>query len=81
MECRFWKDCNISGGGCCALNLYGGQPSAGVCQQCPHVKPVEQPIQPRIIKPNPLAQKVAAKQAELKQKLVKKKGCGCRGGK
>jgi hypothetical protein len=35
MECKHWKDCNIIGGGCCSLGLYGGQPSLGVCNNCP----------------------------------------------
>jgi len=32
INCRHWSDCGLSGGGCCALSLYGGRPSRGICQ-------------------------------------------------
>ena len=34
--CKFWRDCGIIGGGCCAKGHYGGKPSLGTCRVCPH---------------------------------------------
>jgi hypothetical protein len=31
------------GGVCCAINLYGGRPSLGTCQQCPSKVPAAAP--------------------------------------
>lgn len=36
ISCDHWSQCGINGGGCCAANHYGGKPSLGVCNQCPH---------------------------------------------
>lgn len=36
IECDHWNPCGVSGGGCCAAGHYGGRPSIGVCNQCPH---------------------------------------------
>lgn len=36
IDCDHWSKCGVSGGGCCAANHYGGRPSIGVCNQCPH---------------------------------------------
>ena len=36
ISCDHWSQCGINGGGCCAANHYGGRPSFGVCNQCPH---------------------------------------------
>jgi len=36
ISCDHWSQCGINGGGCCAAGHYGGQPSLGVCAQCPH---------------------------------------------
>ena len=36
ISCDHWSQCGINGGGCCAANHYGGKPSFGVCNQCPH---------------------------------------------
>jgi len=36
IQCDHWSQCGINNGGCCAANYYGGQPSFGVCNQCPH---------------------------------------------
>ncbi len=33
--CDHWSECYVNGGGCCALNLYGGKPTYGVCKICP----------------------------------------------
>lgn len=39
VQCRHWREWKIAGMGVCALNLYGGKPSHGVCiQVCPHYK-------------------------------------------
>lgn len=34
-NCAHWTDCGMRYGGCCALGLYGGRPSPGICQLCP----------------------------------------------
>lgn len=31
IDCKYWSNCNVTGGGCCSLNLFGGKPSTGVC--------------------------------------------------
>ena len=36
ITCDHWTKCGIPSGGCCAAGHYGGQPSLGVCAQCPH---------------------------------------------
>ena len=36
ISCDHWSQCGINGGGCCAADHYGGKPSFGVCNQCPH---------------------------------------------
>ena len=36
IQCDHWTQCGIPSGGCCAAGHYGGQPSLGVCAQCPH---------------------------------------------
>lgn len=36
ISCDHWSECGINGGGCCAADHYGGKPSFGVCNQCPH---------------------------------------------
>ena len=36
ISCDHWSQCGIKGGGCCAADHYGGKPSFGVCNQCPH---------------------------------------------
>lgn len=34
--CDNWSECAVKGGGCCALGLYGGKPSYGICTKaCP----------------------------------------------
>jgi hypothetical protein len=48
MDCKHWKDCDIQGGGCCSLGLYGGQPSLGICNRCE--KKVELTISAKIKK-------------------------------
>lgn len=40
MNCKYWKNCGVIGGGCCELGLYGGQPSFGVCNQCDQREPL-----------------------------------------
>lgn len=35
MKCDHWTECGIKHGGCCALGLFGGRPSLGVCRGCP----------------------------------------------
>jgi hypothetical protein len=37
--CKSWEPCGVSGGGCCRKNMYGGQPSIGICMQCPERDP------------------------------------------
>lgn len=37
--CRHWLDCGVKGGGCCALKLFGGKPSNGVCGVCDKREP------------------------------------------
>jgi len=32
INCRHWSDCQSPDGGCCALALYGGRPSRGICR-------------------------------------------------
>ncbi len=34
-HCIHWKDCKVTGGGCCALGRFGGKPSHGICAICP----------------------------------------------
>jgi hypothetical protein len=36
ISCDHWSQCGINNGGCCAADHYGGKPSFGVCNQCPH---------------------------------------------
>lgn len=36
ITCGHWSACDNLDGGCCALNLYGGRPSFGVCNGCEH---------------------------------------------
>lgn len=36
IDCDYWSECKVLGGGCCAAGHYGGRPSIGVCNQCPH---------------------------------------------
>ncbi len=36
VRCKYWRDCNVPGGGCCTLGHYGGRPSLGTCGLCPH---------------------------------------------
>lgn len=36
ITCDYWKECGVTGGGCCTAGHYGGQPSFGVCNQCEH---------------------------------------------
>jgi len=31
IPCPHWSDCGLRHGGCCALGLFGGRPSYGVC--------------------------------------------------
>jgi hypothetical protein len=31
--CEHWRDCGITGGGCCAAGHYGGKPSHGICER------------------------------------------------
>ena len=31
IDCKNWKDCGNSTGGCCELNKFGGKPSFGTC--------------------------------------------------
>ena len=38
IKCDHWSECGITSGGCCAAGHYGGNPSLGVCRQCPHRK-------------------------------------------
>lgn len=38
LDCIHWSDCNVSGGGCCAEQRFGGMPSIGVCEICEHRK-------------------------------------------
>ncbi len=33
--CRHWIDCQVAGGGCCAIGRFGGRPSHGICTICP----------------------------------------------
>lgn len=36
IECAHWSECNVGGGGCCAIGKYGGKPAMDVClQHCP----------------------------------------------
>jgi|GEM_PF-2384525 hypothetical protein len=30
IKCKHWKECNVTGGGCCSINEYD-KPSFGVC--------------------------------------------------
>lgn len=34
IDCKHWRDCGVSGGGCCALQRFGGTPSHGCCAMC-----------------------------------------------
>jgi hypothetical protein len=34
VKCKYWSECGVRGGGCCALGLYGGRPSVGTCGVC-----------------------------------------------
>jgi 5-methylcytosine-specific restriction endonuclease McrA len=33
MDCKHWRDCGVSGGGCCNIEAYH-RPSFGVCRIC-----------------------------------------------
>ncbi len=36
ISCDHWSPCTVKSGGCCAAGHYGGRPSLGTCNQCPH---------------------------------------------
>jgi hypothetical protein len=50
INCPHWSDCGTIAGGCCALKLFGGRPSHGVCRTaCTHPDrgPMPAPPAPR----------------------------------
>lgn len=62
INCQYWSSCKVVGGGCCALNLFGGKPSLGTCRRCQKRVPltadgVEIEIEPE---PKSLVEKAAS---------------------
>lgn len=41
-HCTEWSECDVTGGGCCRIGLFGGKPSLGTCMNaCRQRKPVQ----------------------------------------
>lgn len=50
INCQHWSNCGVTGGGCCAKNLFGSRPSLGTCRHaCKEREPIpdyKEPINP-----------------------------------
>ena len=40
INCKHWSECGIKQGGCCAINLFQGAPSLGICRRCDKREPI-----------------------------------------
>jgi hypothetical protein len=71
IDCKYWKECGVKGGGCCKAGLYGGQPSYGVCMSCSNRTPAgeEEPI--GFKKMNIVAKAVSYATAEISAMISK----------
>lgn len=75
-NCKHWKDCGIKGGGCCALKLFGGKPSEGVCRKACQQREAIDPNIPKEVYTN-----IATYQKPKGRDRGTRGGCGCGRGK
>ncbi len=70
--CTHWSDGNVTGGGLCALNLFGGRPSIGTCAlRCE--QSAGDPVELTVAR-----KKLNDKIAVDAQRALAKNDCGCK---